>query len=784
METSAPALLAIAAAAGLAPVSAHAQTGQSPSDRGVEELIIYGTKQDLTYQEVAVSVEVFDEVRIEREALFSLDDLLLRTPNATTSGTGNIAIRGIDRDGIGGAGQGVTSNVYLDGVPIATFALSFGFESLWDIEQVEVLRGPQSTVQGRNALAGAIVITTKDPTYDWEVAGRARYAEFDTQQFAGVVSGPLVEDQLAFRFAVDYQSTDGFIDDVLVDNANADFAENLLLRGKILAEPAALPGLRAELIVDYNKTETGRSTSFLALPVPATDPSFFDFDPFDRLNFTEPQANDSDSLRLIGDLTYELTDNLTLRGIGTFEETERFRRLGDPDNPLSFNNNGINDDVVRTYSGELRAEYRFGRWSGSVGAYYFEDDQDLFFDFEVPLGPQVLFPLNPPDTLISGTLASVTETQNFAFYGQTRFDVTDRLSVSFAIRYDQEEFATTGEQVSTPALTPPDCIASVPGVIVGAPVPVVDVPCAALLPTSEAVPQSDTFDAILPRGTITYNVTPGASVFFSAQRGYRAGGTFVTQNAAGVTFGTFDPEFLTNYEIGFRSQWFGGQLVVNGNAFLSFLNDQQLVIPGPSGSFLDAETVNAGESTLYGFELVADYSPLEGLHFFGSFGYLDAEFDDFPFALPGLPFDNLAGNDLPQAPEVSFTVGGSYEHATGLFVDASLNYTSGFESGANLENLGPTEFATAFADLGLDPALGAQLTERLDDRVLVNARIGYRHRNFTIAGYVTNLFNEDALLTANLAGVDTGTGTLNFFETPSFTVVEPQVFGVLLDVRF
>ncbi|MEL7488194.1 MAG: TonB-dependent receptor, partial [Pseudomonadota bacterium] len=475
--------------------------------------------------------------------------------------------------------------------------------------------------------------------------------------------------------------------------------------------------------------------------MPATDPTFFDFDPTDGQTFNETQINDVSTLRFIGDVSYALNDNWTFRGIGTYEDTTRDRVIGDLEDLSIFDDNGVNNDRTRTTSGEIRLEYDYDRWSGLFGAYYFEDDQDFEFNFFTDLASQVFFPIDPLDSVISGDLTTFSETQNFAFFAKTRFELNDKWTFDFGIRYDNEEFDTTGTTVGAPVVTPATCTASVPGALLGAPVPAVDLPCqqvvALVAPPSDNPPQSASFDAILPRGAVTYNVNEDLSVFFGAQRGYRAGGSFIQAVGDGdIIVGTFDPEFLTNYEVGFRSQWLDRRLTVNGNVFLSFLRDQQVLIPGPSGNFLDSEIVNAGESTIFGAELVTDFQVTEELNLFGSLGLLNAEFDDFPFATPGSPFDNLAGNELPQAPSVSFTVGASYNHRSGFFGDASLNFTGPSESG--LENLDEDDLLPG-------------VTERIDGRAVVNGRIGYRAERFTLYGFVTNLFDDNAPLFFNPA---------------------------------
>ncbi|MEM6302970.1 MAG: TonB-dependent receptor plug domain-containing protein, partial [Pseudomonadota bacterium] len=289
------------------------QSVASSDNTSIEEILVTGTKQDLTLQEIDVSVEIFNQERLDAEALFDLNDVLRRIPNVVSDGSnGQLTIRGISRAGLGG--QGVTSNIYLDGAPINSRALGLGSDSVWDINQIEVLRGPQSTVQGRNALAGAIVLRTTDPSYEWEGKGRVRAAEFGGRQYAAALSAPLVENQLALRLSADLQQTDGFITNAL-DGSAQDDLENLLVRAKVLIEPDALPALRAKVTVDYNETDSGITS--VAAPVPANDPAFSAFDPEDFLTFQRPIEFTAETLRLLTDVAYELSPALTLRFVGT-----------------------------------------------------------------------------------------------------------------------------------------------------------------------------------------------------------------------------------------------------------------------------------------------------------------------------------------------------------------------------------------------------------------------------------------------------------------------------------
>lgn len=142
--------------------------------------------------------------------------------------------------------------MYVDGAT-GSFNANQGASNLWDVNQVEILRGPQSTVQGRNVLAGALIINTADPEYDFRSKVRAITGSEETYQFSGMITGPILEEQVAFRLAADYREQDFGVTNALSDD-NALFQEALTLRGKLLFEPEAIAGLRVELIGSYADT--------------------------------------------------------------------------------------------------------------------------------------------------------------------------------------------------------------------------------------------------------------------------------------------------------------------------------------------------------------------------------------------------------------------------------------------------------------------------------------------------------------------------------------------------
>ncbi|MEM9881148.1 MAG: TonB-dependent receptor, partial [Pseudomonadota bacterium] len=263
----------------IAVLQSEPRTSARKQQRVDEEIIVTGTKQNLGLQDIQASVTVVTKEQIEERGFYNLEDIILRTPNLSTGGgsLNDISIRGISFGGVGGGGDGVTGNIYIDGAP-SSITANGGALNLWDVEQVEALRGPQSTVQGRNALAGAIIFQTADPKYDFGLDARILIGNENSRQYSGAVTGPIIADQVAFRLSADYREVDFQVINQL-NGDNTRFQEGLTLRGKLLFEPKGLDRLRLEVTGEYIESDTGALNAVVA-PVPISDPAFEQFDPF------------------------------------------------------------------------------------------------------------------------------------------------------------------------------------------------------------------------------------------------------------------------------------------------------------------------------------------------------------------------------------------------------------------------------------------------------------------------------------------------------------------------
>ncbi|MEM1412953.1 MAG: TonB-dependent receptor, partial [Pseudomonadota bacterium] len=371
----------------------------------IEEVIVTGTKRNLTIQDTQTSAAVFTMDDIEDQVLFTVDDILLRTANVSTDGSGDLnglSIRGITLIGVGNAGTGQTANVYVDGSP-NSFNANQGAANLWDVAQVEILRGPQSTVQGRNALAGAVIINTADPTYEFGVDARAVVGNENNRQYSATLNIPFIDDTLAFRFAADQREIDFEVTNVDTGN-NTRFQDAFTGRAKLLWEPT--DRFRAELGYSYTDTEFGEFNAVTA-PGPIGTPEFEAFDPFGNITYGFRERFEFNTVhRSYLDLSFELNDRWDLFGLVTHEDSQR---------DTDFGALGVGDAPDDTTTAELRAAFDFGDVYGWVGAYWFETEGAFQSVFQFPLALFGLPPVPPNSIAIFDTFQE-DSTENRALF--------------------------------------------------------------------------------------------------------------------------------------------------------------------------------------------------------------------------------------------------------------------------------------------------------------------------------------------------------------------------------
>jgi iron complex outermembrane receptor protein len=380
-------------------------------------VVVTGEKVDRSLRDTATSVTVLDSQEIEeRPGIESANEALERLPNVTTTGTGNLApaVRGVDGTGPAQgadaffAGTRPRLNVQIDGRPASYNEVVFGDVSLWDVEQVEVLRGPQSQLQGRNAIAGTVVVKTKDPTYEYEVGARLLGGNFETVQGSAVVSGPIVEDQLAFRLAFDRAHSDSFVHmPAFAGVQDPEEYNSTTLRGKLLLEPEALEGFSTLVTLTYSDYSAPQYEGVAR--------------PFDDHIYAFPEAPVFNPRTISGivETTWELTDSLAFENTFSVADISVERKS----NPGTGN---VEVDGMEYVEEPLLRFSAFDdRLSGLGGVYFFHADQHDFID---------LFGGGDFDD----------ETTTAAIFGELTYAVLDDVDITVGARYEEEDRRRVG----------------------------------------------------------------------------------------------------------------------------------------------------------------------------------------------------------------------------------------------------------------------------------------------------------------------------------------------------
>lgn len=692
------------------------------------DIVVLGEKAGRTLQETPASVAVTTAETIRNQNLLDVYDVLQRTPNVSIGADRtSFTIRGIDAFNVSGAGDGALASVYVDGAVLPRAALNTGPLDLYDIAQVEVFRGPQSTVQGRNALAGAVIVRTTDPGYEWSGQARVMLTGPDGQRRAGAaIGGPLLGDQIAFRLAGEVARTDGLVHNTTL-HRDADARQSETLRAKLLVTPDALPGLR--VVATYLHDRHVRGVYAYEFDAP--------YKPTDRI-VTEDVATDT---RVVSDIAtleahYALGGGFDLTSVTNYSDV-RAHYVADPDRNATPGQLSLTRDPAKTVQQELRLGIDLPWVQGLIGAYYLrEDNRDYLFEATQDLNltrlgvDRQLLALGLSQPVVNTVLGlyggvvpirnRLTQprlTRNLAGFTDLTFPLTARLKLRAGLRYDNERQQRGATQSVVLNGTLPDP-ARLP---VPALAPIVTRLNALLVATAAGATSVEpirtiTYDAWLPKLGLSWDVAANIGLSATVQRGYRAGGAGINQQR-GQAF-TYAPEYTWNYEVALRSDWFDRKLSFNANAYYIDWRDQQVAVRLTPGAVFDTQVVNAGKSRLYGFEAELRGRPTRTLDLYVGVGHSRSKFLDFTVPV-GTLGRSASGNEFANAPHWTASAGGTWHDDSGLFANVNATYHDAFyQDTVN------------------------QSVRDIRPLTLVNAKLGWRNQHFGAYLIASNIFDR------------------------------------------
>jgi iron complex outermembrane receptor protein len=674
---------------------------------GDEEIVVTAQKRSQRIQSVPIAISAYGESFLADKKIDTVDDLIKYTPGMSGQALGpnnpRIPVRGISGNDFG-TGSEATLGIYVDEVYAGR--ITGNVQDLLDVERVEVLKGPQSTLFGRNSTAGAISITRIKPGPDFGGMAKASYGSFDTYAVEGAVNVPLSE-TLFLRVAGKYRDGDGYADNLV---NNLSFPQSRIMSGRAALRWTPSSDVDVTLSVDGNDIEgtflpykADRANSLIPLPIfTGEDPNDI-FDDHVAQNLSPHDSRDDRSAWNASlNVSWDINENLTLTSISGFR-TYDVRFGSDDDGSATTALHLFQDEKSDQYSHEMRLNGEYGTWRWFVGGTVYREDSSVYFaadyDIDLLLG-------TPPGTF--GVLreegTADGQTTGWAFYGDITFDVTDQVSITGGLRYarDNKEF-----RINIP-----------------------DNPTLALLgasnlfftPSTGGITRKleDDFDAVLPRIIIDYKISDNFMLYASASRGYRPGGfdTFSFKEP-------FNPEFVWSYEAGFKSTIFDGAATFNATGFYYDYDDLQVLVP----EFGTTVVRNAGSARGYGLEAQLNATFADGFTGFVGVSLLNAEYEEF---IRGTV--DLKGNKLSRAPGFTFTAGVNYEtpiaNGWNFIAAADFAYTS-------RQYLGPLNdfrqiqpYALVGASIGVGQDDGWQVRVIADnllnrDHLLLNGGLGY-----------------------------------------------------------
>lgn len=550
-------------------------SAQDTSEEGAIDfgaLVIEGEKVPREFIDTFSSVGVATSEDIEN---FKIDDIRdafnLQSNvrwNEGNRGNAGITIRGINSDGLTGTNNAPVTSVIIDGATQSVEGAKRGSRGIWDVKQIEVFKGPQSTLQGRNALAGAVVIETNDPSYEWEAKVQGTLGQDERKDGAFVLSGPLIDNQVAFRISGEVRDK---VEDITYTNpVDAELGQDEYrnIRGKLLIEPSFLPKLSVLLTVSSTFDQPGVTA------VNDVD-DFFNRKFISGTNSTaEIRQGENDNY--VADVTYKINDKLTLHSISS--KIDSSLEISSPEGS-SFTRTETRDGDDFTQDIRLQIGDAKDKFSGVIGGFY--GDFTLPRDSLITVG----------DVAIQD-LKQNNETENRSLYVDFRYRFVPKWSVLAGGRYTDE--TVRNKLVDTGLLNPTE----------------IDV--------------SEDFEVFLPKIGLAYDINDDQTLAFVAQRGYRSG--FAQQTSQGVN--VVDPEFLWSYSLAYRAQSPTKNWTFGATAFYYDYTDQQIEALQSIGGAQLGVTVNAGESESYGAEFDGRYNFENGLSVFGSLGLIKTEFKE------------------------------------------------------------------------------------------------------------------------------------------------------------
>lgn len=741
----------------------------------LEEIIVTTQKREQSLLDVPLTVTAYSGDFLDSIGVEEFDALSLYVPGFVVQeqsvNNPGFVIRGITSDS-GDSQIAPRVSVYLDGVDVSRSRGSV-FE-LFDLERVEVIKGPQATLFGSAASVGAVSVITARPQEEFGAQVSAGVGNFDEIKTRGHITGG--SDTVQGRLAWIYKKREGFIDNIAgepgsqtpggPEQEDLNGTETLAVRGSVQFTPNE--NLTANVIASYQK-DTPPASSFKSGTIAPTggdtNPNTFaelSGSPFTVEHLGDELGIDRETIGLTVLVDYDFSDSWSFSSISAYREFDSLE-VFDADGTAAFWLEFAEDAESEQWSQEFRFNYTGEQLSGFFGVSYFDENGSQSVPFStdegvfaacsgfVPGLPCVnadgsvnsIFPVAVPYT---DTFGNTGDQQTFSVYADGTYYITSDLDVTVGLRYiyDKREsgaFGTGNPAALTGGLAPLLPFGNTGGTIVTG---------------------SDSFDAVLPRFNVHYRLEENFNVYATVGKGRRAdlvdvaGSGGAANPTATVTI--LPAETIWNYEAGFKATTEDSRVSYEASVFYQQYKNFQTSIQNQATGLFDP--VNAGEASMKGAEMSVTAKLLDVWDGFFNLGYIDAEFNEFDSDGNAQQF---GGNQFRLTPEWSISGGLNYQRAATEEIDFFFTPTWSYRSTVFFENSNANIAGLPIKQEGLHQ---------------LNLRLGLRDDmgRWEVAAYMDNATDEEYIIDAgNTGGV---------FGTPTFIAGPPRFFGVEVTASF
>lgn len=765
-------------------VGAAAQEAQtSGEDAGFSDIIVTANKRAENVQDVAIAVTALNQELIEQRFSRDLMDLGSIAPNLIVdpilgNGTAAVSIRGIQLNDVEKSFDPPVG-IFLDGVYLAS--TTGALLTVYDASTIEVLRGPQGTLFGRNTIGGLVHVQRNKPTGELGGKVAVTYGRFNQFDIKGVLNLPELGGIIKPKIAFVRLDGGGYFKNVTRGKREGD-NDLLMISPQLLIDLGG--GSEINLIYDYidDKTPTRPVTSLtqanelfgtlpggIGLGQPASDSRYHR-----RPTTAMEQSAFLKTNSITANATFNVGEGHDIVAVLNYRDTKE-NAIQEFDGVAAPLFNTERPQQIDQFSAELRYQGDFGRAKLVAGAYFYDSKYNInqrtyFFGGEVPAGTDYQ-----------------QDAQSYAAFAQIDWEAVDNLTITLGGRYLKDKKSACGGGASGPRsarvyfVSYGDCSEtrrSAPGFSN-------DIPGSAVDATGR-----ESWSKFTPKFGLSYKASDDVLLYGSYSEGFRSGG-FNGRGDNVLTLGPYNPEKVKSTELGMKSEFLDNRLQLNVSLFHTKYQDKQEDVVFPSGPGATVTIVqNAATATLKGFEIEAKARPTKGLTLGLNIGHLKSKYGRYADLAPLLDGPNagqLATIDksdflLRRAPKWTGEVNLNYEYelsnGSSVILNTDYNFKSDYSIVANSVNTHSLPGGS-----GQNPGL-------IDGFGTLNASLSYKTDRFKLSVFGRNLTDEDHFLHVLDVGTTFGRTAASATPIPTFalwsfgTINPPATYGVEFEVKF